>query len=142
MPRTLIDYLENPGGEQDDLTEGLANIIQTSSGASKLELSLAFNTAIGALVKTVAGTTHTLTDADHGYMILFTGACTITVPTGLRSDFSCGWVQAGASQITFSPSATTIREPNSFTKSERQWAAGGLAAIGTNTYLLVGRTGV
>ncbi len=141
MPRTLIDYLENPGGEQDELTEGLANVIQTADGVAKLALSLAFNTSIGSLVKTVAGTTHTLVDADHGYMILFTGACTITVPAGLRSDFSVGWTQAGASQITFSASGTTIREPDGFTKSALQWAAGGLAAIGTNTYLLVGRTG-
>lgn len=141
MPRSLVDYLNDPGGEQDDLTEGLANVIATASGPAKVVLSAALNSAIGTVLKTVSGTTYTLVNADHGHLIIFTGACTITVPSGLRSDFSCGWLQGGASQLTFAASGTTIREPNSFTKSERQWASGGVASLGSETYLLLGRTG-
>lgn len=118
----------------------MANIDLESPGADRSDLSNAFSAIVGSRVRTVAGTTYTLTDDDHGYFLSFSQTCALTVPAGLRSDFSCGWFQAGSGQITFTATGTTIREPDGFNKSEKQYCCGGLTALASDLYVLYGRT--
>lgn len=112
----------------------------SNPGADRAALSSALSNIIGSNTKTVGVATYTLTDADHGFLLDVTVECTITVPTDLRTDFSCGWLQRSVDQITFIADAgATIVEPDAFDKSEKQWATGGLTAIGSDTFVLYGR---
>jgi hypothetical protein len=76
------------------------------------------------------GSTLTLENRMHGKMILFSAACTVTVPTGLRPDFSCGWSQDGAGAVTFEAGAgVTIQSLSDLLDSGGQYAVGGIAAF-------------
>lgn len=76
------------------------------------------------------GASLTLDDRMHGRVILFDQACTVTVPTGLRPDFSCGWSQESAGAITFAGAdGVTIQSFNSSLVSGGQYAMGGIAAL-------------
>lgn len=98
--------------------------------------------ASGARVKEVGGATVTLTNADHGFLLLFTAECEVTIPTGLREDFSCGWVQGSANSVSFTPAVgVTLNEPDDYSTSIVQWAAGGITSLGSESYLLLGRLG-
>lgn len=94
----------------------------------------------GALVATIAASTYTILESDHGKALLFTAGATVTVPAGLPVNFTCGIVQAGASQVTVAASGVTINEPDSHLKTEKQWVMLSLMATALNTYLLTGRT--
>ena len=96
----------------------------------------------GARVKAVAGNTRMLGDDDHGFLLMFESACTLTIPAGLRPDLSCGWLQVGTGQVTFAAGAgAVIREPDGLMATNKRWASGGLASLGGNAFLLFGRLG-
>lgn len=60
------------------------------------------------------GTNYTLTSADNNYSILINNASTavtITIPTGLSSKISVGFIQQGTADISFVSSGTTINTP-------------------------------
>lgn len=76
------------------------------------------------------GSTLTLSDKMHGRMILFSAACTVTVPAGLRPDFSCGWSQDGADAVTFvAGSGVTLQSVDDLLDTGGQYAVGGIAAF-------------
>lgn len=76
------------------------------------------------------GSTLTLSDKMHGRMIRFSTACTVTVPEGLRPDFSCGWSQDGADAVTFvAGSGVTIESLDDLLDTGGQYAIGGIAAF-------------
>lgn len=76
------------------------------------------------------GSTLTLSDKMHGRMIRFSTACTVTVPAGLRPDFSCGWSQDGADAVTFvEGSGVTIESLDDLLETGGQFAVGGIAAF-------------
>lgn len=82
------------------------------------------------------------TDSFHGKLVLFTGVCTITIPAGLRSDFSMGWVQYGAGVLTFAAGAgATVQSQSSYLVSTGQYGVGGVASLGGNVHLLYGALG-
>lgn len=96
---------------------------------------------VGTNVEFVPASTLTLTDKHQGKLLAFTVACTVTIPSGLRSGFSMGWLQAGSGAITFAASGVTVNSLEGKVKSGGQWAAGGIAAIEAETLLLYGSMG-
>lgn len=83
--------------------------------------------ALSTDVEFISASAVTVVDDWHGKMISFTGACTVTVPAGLRSDFSCGWRQGGVGTVTFQAgSGATLNSLNSMLSSAGRYAKGGL----------------
>tara|TARA_B100001123_G_scaffold9901_1_gene12127 strand:+ start:2877 stop:7730 length:4854 start_codon:yes stop_codon:yes gene_type:complete len=97
--------------------------------------------AISAVV-TESGTSRTLAASDNGKVIVCTNgsATTITVPASLDTGFAVTVIQAGAGQITFSASSTTINNRQSHTKTAGQHARVGLVQTSSDTYNLGGDT--
>lgn len=98
--------------------------------------------ASSSIVITESGTSRTLSATDNGSVIMCTSgsATTITVPTGLDVGFNITLIQAGAGQITFSASSTTINNRQSHTKTAGQWAVTSLFQRTTNNFVLAGDT--
>lgn len=89
----------------------------------------------------VAGTTHTLSDANRSRIGRFTSnsAVTVTIPAGLSTNFDCMIVQLGTGQITFAAGAgVTLRSGQSAFKTLYQYAAVNVICIGTNEFLISG----
>lgn len=94
---------------------------------------------VGTTVEFIPASTLTLTDKHQGRLLSFTVACTVTIPSGLRSGFSCGWLQAGVGEVTFVAGVgATVNSRSVSRKSDGQWSGGGLAGIETESYLLYG----
>jgi len=94
---------------------------------------------MGTLVKAVAGSAYTLSDSDHGFVLLVAAACTITIPKGLRSDFSCGWSQESSGAVTFAAGAgATLNSKGGTLASSAQYQTGGLAAFAQDVFRLTG----
>jgi hypothetical protein len=98
-----------------------------------------FSQLMGNITKTVSASTYTLSDNDHGVMLLFAGECTVTVPKQLRFDFCCGWSQESASVITFeAASGVTIHSVGDGLATTDQYSIGGLIAFAQDTFRLTG----
>ncbi len=95
-----------------------------------------------AQIRTISGTSHTLVDDDHGYILNCTSgsAVTVTVPAGLRTGFLVGISQGGAGQVTLTASGTTISERDANLATAAQYVLLSLVQFGTNTYRLFGPT--
>lgn len=94
---------------------------------------------VGSNVEFIPASTLTLTDKHQGRLLAFTEACAVTIPAGLRSGFSCGWLQAGVGEVTFVTGVgATVNSRSVSRKSAGQWSGGGLAGIETESYLLYG----
>jgi len=110
------------------------------SGA-KLQVAGAINLAgtlsgFSAKVNTqIIAATYTILSTDNGCTLRFSVACTVTVPTGLPAGFNCILIQEGAGQITLAASGTTINNPDSYTKSAKQYAPITLVQYTTNVFL-------
>lgn len=93
----------------------------------------------GTVVEAVAGSTRTISNADHGKILDFAAGCTVTVPVGLRSDFACGWTQSGATAVVFQAGAgATLQSYSDALTSSGQYATGGMFCVGLNTIRLAG----
>lgn len=119
----------------------LLGILAVADADQRSQLAELVGSSLGASVLPVAADTHALADNDHGRLLRFSSAVTVTVSAGLREDFSCGWLQAGAGQITFAGVGAVLREADGYSKSEKQWSLGGLVALGADEFLLFGRLG-
>lgn len=91
-------------------------------------------------IKTETGTTYTLLAADFGRRISFNNASpiTVTVPSGLPTNFYCFWRQRGAGQITFVASGTTLLSTDAKLKSNGQYSTGFLDWDSSEVYILDG----
>lgn len=98
---------------------------------------------VSSIVVEVSGTSKTLGASDNGVVLMCTSgsATTITVPTGLDVGFNVTVIQAGAGQVSFSASSTTINNRQSQTKTAGQWAVVSLFQRTTNNFVLAGDTG-
>jgi len=78
------------------------------------------------LTRTVSGTTDTITSADDGKVIYYTGtssAITATVDNTVGVGFTCTTVQAGTQQVTIAAgTGMTRRQRQSYTKTAGQYA--------------------
>lgn len=76
----------------------------------------------------------------QGRLIKFTQACTVTIPSTLPADFSCGWSQEGAGVITFVAGAgETLESFGGLLASAGQFAIGGIAGMGASKHRLYGQ---
>lgn len=88
-------------------------------------------------------TSYTLLDSDHGKLVTLSNASaiTLTVPSGLRSDFYCSISQIGAGLVSVAESGSTVNNFDSHTDLAGQYAMASIIAItAANTFLLQGRT--
>lgn len=86
-------------------------------------------------------TTYTLQVSDKGKVITFneTVAITVTVASGLGSDFCCELIQMGAGQVTVAAGGgVTLHSYASLVKLAGQYAAARLVATSANVYNLSG----
>lgn len=112
-------------------------MISTPSGPVSLQ-SMARDIGVDSfgVISAAAVTAH---DGWHGRLVRFSGACTVTIPAGLRSDFSCGWSQDGSSKITFAEGAgVTLESENSLLQSGNQYALGSLVMMDPDVVRLSG----
>ncbi len=93
---------------------------------------------MGTLPKAVTGSAYLLSDADHGYLLEVAAACTITIPKGLRDDFSCGWSQESSGVVTFAAAGVTLNSKGGVLASSAQYSAGGVWARAQDTFRLSG----
>lgn len=126
-------------------TAGTERLRIDNAGATTLAGSLTGNGTTSTLanfssvMNDQTGTTYTLTNADNGKIITFNNASAIsvTVPS-LSVGFNCMIIQKGAGQITLSPSAVTISNRYSFTKTAGQYAILSLVCISSGVYISSG----
>lgn len=88
------------------------------------------------------GTTYTLQDSDNGKLVTLdnASAITLTVPSGLSSDFACALLQKGAGNVTISAgSGVTVNNIDNNTTTDGQWALASVTHIGSNVFFTQGR---
>ena len=93
-------------------------------------------------VKTISGTSYTLTVADNGFLLYCTSAIAVTITTasGLGAAFSCMVVQGGAGQITIAQgTGTTVVAYGGMCKTAGQYAALTLITPVADTFLAAGQ---
>lgn len=87
------------------------------------------------------GTTYTIQASDFGRRISFNNvsAITVTIPSGLPTDFYCYIRQTGAGQVTVAAgSGVTLNSYSSQFKLLGQYATAYIDANGTNSYIMDG----
>jgi len=91
------------------------------------------------------GTSYTLTLSDFGKTVTLSNAspisliCPEAATENLPIGFNCVIVQLGAGQVTVNKEGTdNLREPNSWTKLNGQFASASITKIASNVYLLAG----
>ena len=93
-------------------------------------------------VKTITGTTYSITNADVDNILHFTSASaiTLTIASGLTSNSRFEGKQLGTGQISFAASSTTLRKASSENlKTAEQYSAFAIDWIGTNEYMIYGK---
>lgn len=134
-------YCFGPYGQRAD--------IRVECSAGSLDITTEFEATpiptevarqMGTQAKAITAASYTLTDDDHGYMLCFKQATTVTAPAGLRTDFSCGWSQDAAGVVTFAAGAgATINSKGGGLASSAQYSTGGISMFDTaDTFRLMG----
>jgi len=93
---------------------------------------------VGSDVEWVPAATLTLTNKHQGLCLVFTNACVVTVPTGLRPNFSCGFVQGGTGAVSFVADGVIVNSFEGQKKTAGQWSASAICGIDAGSYLLYG----
>jgi hypothetical protein len=100
-------------------------------------------------LNTQTGTTYTVAASDAGDLITLTNAAaiTLTVPTNAAVPFAIGTqitiAQSGAGQVTVAGAVgVTVNAADGYLKLRTQWSAGTLIKTATNSWILIGDTGV
>jgi hypothetical protein len=100
-------------------------------------------------LNTQTGTTYTLIAGDAGDLVTLTNAAaiTLTVPTNAAVPFAIGTqitiAQSGAGQVTVAGAVgVTVNAADGYLKLRTQWSAGTLIKTATNSWILIGDTGV
>lgn len=88
--------------------------------------------------KRINANIYTLSDEDHGYVLVFLATCTVTVPSGLSSGFGCAIIAWSAGDVTFSASGVNITSRSSFTKTAGQGALMYIMSVESDNFLLSG----
>ncbi len=89
----------------------------------------------------VSGSTYSLSAVDKNKIGRFTSgsSVTLTIPSGLPSDFRCMILQMGAGQVTILPGSGVARRSKlSSTRTAYQYAVATLLCVGAEEYLLSG----
>ena len=84
--------------------------------------------------------TITATSDWQGKLVCFSQACTVTIPSDLPADFSCGWSQESTGAITFAAGAgETLQSFGSQLSSGGQYAIGGIVGRGASIHRVYGQ---
>jgi len=118
-------------------------ITRRSAGSQfdqEFEVSLDdFFRSVGANLEAIPAGPLTLSPKHQGKGLLFQGVSTVTVPANLPEGFSCGYIQAGAGQLTFQAGAgATLNSFGGLLKTGGQWTTGGITSLSPGTFLLYG----
>ena len=122
-------------GSETKITNGITTTV-TGNGT----IANPYKTETANLQKIVITST-TLTNADDQHTIFINNATTdvtITVPTGLLSNFSCGFVQQGTGVVSFVSSGTTINTPTGLKIKGQNYQAFLEKVLATEVYHLLG----
>ena len=115
----------------------MADKIITEKGAVDLKV---IARTLGTSQQTITASTIEASADWQGLMIVFAQACTVTIPSSLPADFSCGWMQSGDGIITFQPAAgETLLSFQDARTSAGQNAIGGIGGLGKSKHLLYGQ---
>jgi hypothetical protein len=100
-------------------------------------------------LNTQTGTAYTLVAGDAGDLVTLTNAAAIalTVPTNAAVPFAIGTqitiAQSGVGQVTVAGAVgVTVNAADGYLKLRTQWSAGTLIKTATNSWILIGDTGV
>lgn len=93
---------------------------------------------VGSDVEWVPANALTLTNKHQGLCLIFTNACVVTVPSGLRPNFSCGFVQGGAGTVSFVAEGVSLNSFQGERRTAGQWSTQALCGIDAEIYLLYG----
>jgi hypothetical protein len=100
-------------------------------------------------LNTQTGTTYTIAATDAGDLVTLTNSSpiTLTVPTNATIPFAIGTqitiAQSGAGQVTVAGAVgVTVNAADGYLKLRTQWSAGTLIKTATNSWILIGDTGV
>jgi hypothetical protein len=100
-------------------------------------------------LNTQTGTTYTIAATDAGDLVTLTNSSpiTLTVPTNAAVPFAIGTqitiAQSGAGQVTVAGAVgVTVNAADGYLKLRTQWSAGTLIKTATNSWILIGDTGV
>jgi hypothetical protein len=86
------------------------------------------------------GTTYTVLSTDFGRRVTLSNASpiTVTIPSGLPTNFFCSFIQIGAGQVTFAGSGVTLNSYSSQLKILGQHCRAYLDWTASETYNLAG----
>ncbi|AHJ10695.1 hypothetical protein P106B_12 [Rhizobium phage vB_RglS_P106B] len=143
LAKTIVadgNYPFGPFGQRCEIrVECVTGSVEVSTDFAANPVPSEIARQMGTLRKSISGAAYTLSDDDHGYMLQFAAACTVTIAKNLRDDFSCGWSQESAGAVTFAIAAgVTLNSKGGVFASSAQYSVGGLAAFGFNNYRLFG----
>lgn len=95
---------------------------------------------LGADPFPVTAASITATPDWQGKLVCFTQACTVTIPSTLPADFSCGWSQESTGAITFAAGAgETLQSFGDQLSSGGQYAIGGIVGRGPSIHRVYGQ---
>lgn len=136
-----FEEISNGGNGAAD--QGKAAVFDAEGGLSLMAATLMGVKRIGFSPEMFSGIdgTRSLTAADNGRVLYYTGEPAITLSAGssLPDGFSCKIMQEGVGQITIDVSDLDLRHPDAHTKSRAQWSAIYLSRRGAN-FILEGDT--
>jgi hypothetical protein len=83
---------------------------QIDAGETGASSRAEINRILGLSIRTVSGASYTIVADDHERLLLFTNIApvTVTVPSGLPTDFICHLAQMGSGSVTMAVSGGTI----------------------------------
>ena len=81
-----------------------------------------------------------LSNADHGSQVLANSASaiTVTIPSGLRSDFACIVRREGTGAVTIAAGSGTTQQPSATPNISAQYKAISITGVGGEAYRLDG----
>jgi hypothetical protein len=94
--------------------------------------------SVGLPRKKVGSPTYSLDDSDHGYILVFLGACEVMVSSGLAEGFGCGIIAWGTGDVSFVEDGVSIFNRLGFTQTAGQGAFMYLMMIDSDDFLLIG----
>lgn len=94
---------------------------------------------IGVNIVVVPGATLALSNAHNGKLLRFSQACTVTIPSTLQVDFSCGWSQESNGAVTFAPGpGTNLTSYHDRRMTGGRYLIGGIVGLPNSEVRLLG----
>jgi hypothetical protein len=140
----IVAIVDDPLGSTPTTKKVTVTNLMGQASASNLS-SYDFNgnaiSNFDASINDQTGISYTVQASDNGKVVVLDNASAISVniPTGLGAGFNCSFIQKGAGQVTFSPSAT-LNNRQSHTSINGQYGVASIVAYADDTFVLAGDT--